>query len=314
MALFYRHNSRISRPCDSPDASACGCGQTAAEWSRGRFAIRLGAYYTVRRFPGPAGWRNSWPKRQRIPAQVPKDGDGAPPKESRRARRKRELEDESIQEEEAFFKEVSEELRAERTLTVLKKYGSLLFTVGALLIAAVAGWQYWQSTQSDHRVESSRQYANATALLIAGKTKEAIAAFALVGREGSSGYAAMARLREGSLRATQGDAKGAIAAYRRLADNEDAPAELRQIALLMWAFHGVDGGAAPAEMISRLKPMTAAASPWRFLAAELTGYYLEKSGKKAAARDVFKRLADDTKAPDSLRSRARDMLILLGKS
>ncbi len=249
------------------------------------------------------------------PSPGPKNGDsGAPPNESRRARRKRELEDETIQEEEVFFREVSEELRAERTMTALKKYGGLLLTVGVLLIAAVAGYQYWQSTIRDHQLESSQQYANASGLLQEGKTKEAIAAFALVGREGSSGFAAMARLREGALRASQGDAKGAIAAYRQLADNEDAPQSMRRIAVLMWAFHGVDAGAKPAEMIDRLKPMTAAASPWRFIAAELTGYYLEKSGQKAAARKVFEQLAADKSAPDSMRSRARDMLVLLGKS
>ena len=247
------------------------------------------------------------------PNPDPTPNDGAPVKESRRARRKRELADESIQEEEAFFKEVSEELRAERTLTALKRYGGLLFTVGILMVAAVAGYQYWQSTIQDKQVESSRQYSNAVSLLQEGKTKEAIAAFALVGREGSSGFAAMARLREGTLRARQGDAKGAIAAYRRLAGNEDAPKSLRQIAVLVWAYHGLDAGAAPAAMIGRLTPLTGAQVPWRFLALELTAYYHEKSGKRAAARQIFERLAKDNSAPESMRSRARDMLILLGK-
>ena len=248
------------------------------------------------------------------PNPDPKPADGAPVEESRRARRKREREDESIQEEESFFKEVSEELRAERTMTALKKYGGLLFTVGVLMIAGVAGYQYWQSTIRDARIESSRQYSNAVSLLQEGKTKEAVAAFALVGREGSGGFAAMARLREGALRARQGDAKGAIAAYRRLAENEDAPASLRQIAVLMWAFHGLDAGAAPAAMISRLEPLTGPQVAWRFVALELTGYYLEKSGKKPAARQAFERLAKDKSAPQSMRSRARDMLIILGKS
>ncbi len=239
---------------------------------------------------------------------------GPPAKESGRARRKREREDETIQEEENFFKEVSEELRAERTLTALKKYGTLIFTAGALMIAGVAGYQYWQSSIQDHRIESSRQYSNAVSLLQEGKTKEAIAAFALVGREGSTGFAAMARLREGALRAQQGDAKGAIASYRRLADNDDAPQALRQIAVLMWAFHGLDAGETPAAMLGQLKPLAAASSPWRHLATELSGYYQEKAGNKAAARQAFESLAKDAAVPPSMRSRARDMLVLLGKS
>lgn len=286
----------------------------AAEWSRGRFAIRIGAYYTVRRFSGAAGWRNQLAETPKNPGSDPGKGGGPPPKESARARRKREREDETIQEEEAFFKEVQEELRAERTLTALKKYGTLLFAVGALLIAAVAGYQYWQSSQEDHRVESSRQYAQAATLLAEGKTKEAIGAFALIGREGSAGFAAMARLREGSLRARQGDLKGAIAAYRRLANNDDAPGVLRQVAVLMWAMHGVDGGAAPADMLARLRPLTAKTSPWRHVATELSGYYHEKAGDKAAARQAFESLVKDSAAPASLRSRARDMLVLLGNS
>lgn len=231
----------------------------------------------------------------------------------RRARKKQEAKDETIQEEEAFYREVQEELRAERTWDVLKKYGSWIVASGVLLIAAVAGYQYWQGQRDADRAESSNQFSRAVQQLQTGKAKDAADSFALIAREGTPGFAALARLRQGAALVKAGDLKGAIAAYQALATNGDAPPALRTVGTILWALHAVDS-APPGEMIARLKPLTGDKNPWRHLAREISGYYLEKAKQPDAARKMFQSLADDATAPPTIRARARDMLALLSRN
>ncbi len=62
---------------------------------------------------------------------------------------------------------------------------------------------------------------------------------------------------------------------------------------------------------ARLAPLTAAGSPWRPTALELTAAAQLKLGDKKAALEIYKGLADDLTAPRSLRARAAEMAAAL---
>ena len=72
-----------------------------------------------------------------------------------------------------------------------------------------------------------------------------------------SGYAVLAGLREGALRAKEGDIAGAVAAYKRIADDDGIDANFRQLATLLAVLHGLDSEE-PAAMIARLERAKAA--------------------------------------------------------
>lgn len=214
-----------------------------------------------------------------------------------------------------IIREVDEELRRENWENLWKKYGKYL--VGAALAAvlgtaAVVGWrEYDRSTRIEagntfaeliERVENTRDPAVA-ADMIASYLETAP----------PEGYATLAQLREAKLRADAGENEMAIALYDELAADGDAPPLFRDLAALYSVRMQIDDGN-PETLMSRLEPLAADGNPWRYTARELQAVLALRSGDTARARELFTRLADDMDAPDSLRTRATEMLRALGPS
>jgi hypothetical protein len=58
---------------------------------------------------------------------------------------------------EAFLREVDENLRRDRMQDFAKKYGILLIVAAVLLLAAVGGWLYWQNRQQEQAAAQSEE-------------------------------------------------------------------------------------------------------------------------------------------------------------
>lgn len=216
-------------------------------------------------------------------------------------------------EQEAFFQEVEEELKQERYSELWKRYGRYVVAFAVAVVLGVAGYQWWQGRERQARLEEGERFAAAMALAKEGKTKEANEALAALGAASRHGYGALARLQHGLALAKAGDRAGAIKVYDALAADTKVAEIFRDYATLNVAYLSLDDGD-PAQMLDRLKPLLADGKAWRFLAAELSAYFLERAGKRAEAVEMLTRLAKDTEAPAGARARAREMLALLGKS
>ena len=212
-----------------------------------------------------------------------------------------------------FIQEVNEELKQEQYLKIWKQYGRYLVGAAVVILLGVAGWQYWQSEQRSARQAESVTYAAALKAIEGNNPAEASKLLANLAQTSDGGYGALARLRRAALFAKSGAMTEAAAEYRRLADNEDAPQGFRELATLMWALSALDT-AEPKAAIDRLQPLAAETSPWRFTARELTALYTDRAGDRKKAAAIFGELAKNEKAPDTIRSRAREMLSILGES
>jgi hypothetical protein len=216
-------------------------------------------------------------------------------------------------EQEQFFEEVSEELKQERYAEIWKKYGRYFVGLAVAIVLGVAGYQYWQSEQVKAKEQASDRYTAALALAKAGKLKEAITSFTALAQDGPKGYAALARLQQAENLLKSGDRAGAMAALEQLANDGNADPMFRDAAVIHWAYVGLDE-ADPAKAIDRLKPLTAKESPWRHLALELTAIYADRAGRRADAIQILTDLEKDKDAPQGVRSRAKELLAILGKS
>jgi len=216
-------------------------------------------------------------------------------------------------EQEQFFEEVSDELKQERYAEIWKKYGRYFVGLAVAVVLGVAGYQYWQSEQGKAREAASERFATALALAKDGKVKEAVTAFAGLAQDGPKGYAGLARLQQAAQLQQSGDRAGAMQALEQLANDAAADPLFREVAVIHWAYTGLDD-ADPAKMTERLKPLTAKESPWRFLALELTALYAERAGRRADAIQILTDLEKDKDASQGVRSRAKELLAILGKS
>jgi hypothetical protein len=211
-----------------------------------------------------------------------------------------------------FIEEVDEDLKRERYAELWRKYGTFIVGAVLLVVIAVAGSMGWRQYQLNTRIESGLEYVDAVDLAAAGKTADAIAAFQALAKGGAPGYRDLARFQEAAALVRQGNEAAAAQIYDAIAKDEGADAVFRNIALILYALNVADR-AEPTGLADRLKPLTGEASPWRFSALEITALLHRRRGDVTAARSVYKKLADDERAPPRLRARAAEFLAVIGK-
>ena len=206
-----------------------------------------------------------------------------------------------------IFREVDEEVRAERAREIWRKYG--VFVVGAAVLAvlAVGGFQLWKHMQAEAAAEASLRLEEAAVLAGQDKPADAAAAFAALAAEGG-GAGLLARFGEAAELARQGDADAALARYEALAAEEDAAPVYRDLARLFQGMTELDAGR-PEAAIAALEGLSGAL---RHSAAETMAAARAALGETTAAVAGFKALADDPEAPAGVRRRAAEMLAALG--
>ena len=215
-----------------------------------------------------------------------------------------------------IFDEVEEDLRAERSARLLKKYAWVLIAAALAVIGAAVGWQLWTRWQANQDIAAAQQYMaaeSATAGSLPGTPapKGAIAALELQATTAPEGYRTLSRLRLADIKAGTGDLTGAVALWDQVASDGNADQVLRDLANLLAAQHQLDSGD-PVILEARLKPLTAPDNPWSALAREQTALLALRQGKTAEAKTALKALSTDILAPAGVRQRTAALLAGLG--
>ncbi len=216
-----------------------------------------------------------------------------------------------------IFDEVEEDLRAERSARLLKRYGWVLIAAALAVIGATIGWQLWQRWQSGQDIAAAQRYiaaeAAAGSATIPGAPgrADAIAALEQEAATAPEGYRTLSRLRAAELKAESGDVDGAVTLWDQVAADPSADQLLRDLASLLVAQHQLDHGD-PATLAARLKPLAAPSNPWSGLAREQLALLDLRQGKVTEAKAALKALSIDIVAPTGVRQRAGALLAGLG--
>jgi hypothetical protein len=206
-----------------------------------------------------------------------------------------------------IFREVDEELRRDKLEQLWKRYGSWIIAAAVVLVAATAAFTAWREYQERERRAEGVTYTNALSLAQRGEPAQAIDSLGRLGQGADAGHGLLARFEAAALRVQAGDKGGAIATYQAIAEDGGVDRIYRELATVLAALHGVAEGE-PAPIIARLQPIATGDGPWRPSALEVTALAQLRAGDKGAARETYKRLADDLAAPPALRARAAEML------
>jgi hypothetical protein len=170
----------------------------------------------------------------------------------------------------ALFREVEEELRREQFAKLWQRYGTYIIGLAIAVVAVVGGAKLWES----HRLAASQaagaEFEAATKLAADGKAEEAAKAFDAIAATGPKGYAALAKLSQAGAYLKLDKRAEALEVFDRLAADTSADAMIANYARLQAASLRV-GEADYAEIENRLKPLTGDDSAWRFTARELLG-------------------------------------------
>ena len=178
------------------------------------------------------------------------------------------------------------------------------------MVGSVAVSQAWKTWDTNRRSAESVQFAHALNAAILQGPADSLQTFAKLAKEGSPGYAMLARLNQAALQATGGDREGAVGSYLSIANDESVDTIFRDLAFLLSTLHDLDT-AAPDELMQRVARLTLTDNPWRHSAKELFALLTQRKGDRSRAGKLFQELADDVTAPAGIRARAAEMSAIM---
>jgi hypothetical protein len=213
--------------------------------------------------------------------------------------------------DEAFLREVDDDLRRDRMEQFAKKYGTWLIAAVVVFLIAVAAYLYWQKKQQDKASAQSEELMSIYNDIGAGKTDAAKKRLQPLESASSDLVRSLALLTEAAIALPTNDRDTALAKYKMVSADKDLPDPYRNLALIRTTTLEFDK-LKPEEVISRLEPLTKPGNPWFGSAGELTAMAYIKQGHNDQAGRLFAAIAADMQVPETVRSRAVQIAGTLG--
>lgn len=215
------------------------------------------------------------------------------------------------QNNEAFIREVDEELRREQMSNIGKRYGLLIIAVVLLALVAFGGWTWWQHRQNALAGEQGEQLATALDDIQQGRVAQANDIVGKLTTSDKDAVRATALLTQADMLLSKNDTKGAATAFGKVAADETLAQPFRDMALVRQTAVEYDS-LAPQQVIDRLRGLADKGSPWLGSAGEMVAVAYLRQNKLKQAGQTFALIAQTDGVPESLRARAVQMAGSLG--
>lgn len=212
---------------------------------------------------------------------------------------------------EAFLREVDEELRRDQLTSFWQRWGKALIAAIVVGLAVLAGVLYWRHHQREAAGVEGEQLAEAYAKLGAGDAGAAAKPLAALSQSKVDGYRASALFTQADIALQKNDLKTAAAKFAAVAGDDGLAAPFRDLALVRQTAAEFDT-LKPEVVIARLRGLAQPGNPWFGSAGELIAAAYIKQGRRDLAGQMFGRMAKDEGVPASIRQRAVQMAGVFG--
>jgi hypothetical protein len=212
---------------------------------------------------------------------------------------------------EAFYREVDEEVRRDQLKSYWQRYGKATIAGMVLLIAALGGFFWWQQHKEVKAGEQGAELSSAFEDIAARNKTAALPKLDRLAKSDTPGYRVAAQMTKADLAIEAGDLAAAAAAFRAIAGDDDYAKPYRELATIRLTALEFDR-LPPQTVIDRLKLHAVPGNPWFGSAGEMVAISYLKLNKPRDAARIFAAMAKDQKVPESIRSRAVQMAGSLG--
>ncbi len=214
-------------------------------------------------------------------------------------------------EDEVLMREIDEAVRKDDAEQFLSKYGIPLGSLLAVILIGFAGYLFWDSQNEGALEEQSETLV----LAIDGIEKQDFAGASETAAEladaDNPGARTSARFIQANAALEQDKIDEAVALFKQIADDKDAPQPLRDLARVREVATNFDERE-PADIIAALKDLAVPGNAFFGSAGEMTAIAHMNAGDKDKAGTLFAAIAKEETTPETLRNRARQMAGLLG--
>jgi len=202
------------------------------------------------------------------------------------------------QTDQAFLREVDEQVRLDSAARFWKHWGKPLIALIVIALAAFGGYLWWNASRQAAAGVEGETMAAALDDLSSNNLRKAEPALKTLSTSKVPGYGVAARLALADL--AQG--KGATAGFDAIAADASLAQPYRDLALVRSVAAQFDT-MKPEIAIARLKPLAVQGNPWFGSAGEMTAIAYVRLNKRREAAAMLAALGRDEGVPQSIRSR-----------
>ena len=116
-------------------------------------------------------------------------------------------------EQDSLFKEIDEDIRQEKYIDLWRKYGKIIISISIAFVLGVALFKGWEAYKLNQKIMDSNQLSSALDLIDHEKQANAATILNKLIKNGSTGYAILARFNEAAILMKSGKRKKAIDSY-----------------------------------------------------------------------------------------------------
>ncbi|GGB24941.1 hypothetical protein GCM10011380_13140 [Sphingomonas metalli] len=212
---------------------------------------------------------------------------------------------------EAFLREVDDEVRRDDLVRFWKRWGIAVGAVVLIGLAAFGAYLFWQHRQGESAGQEGERLQAAYDALSTGQMDKAQPLLAELSKSDRDAYRVLALFSEADILLRRGDTKGAAAKFAAVAGDSGVAQPFRDLALVRQTATEFDT-LPPQQVVDRLRPLAVPGNPWLGSAGEMMAVAQMRLGQRGPAGQLFARVAQDEGVPESIRQRAVQMASLLG--
>ncbi len=213
--------------------------------------------------------------------------------------------------QDAFIREVDEDLKNESMKKLWDKYGLfVIIVVIASLTLAVSyeSLKAWYIQRAENRADA---YAAALSLQGQARFAESEEALDMVINEDFGSFVELAKMQKANILLEQDDPQAGLELLEKIAQDKNVSSQLRDTALIKLASYRQDS--ASFEEMSELLQSIAenGKNAWNAVAKDMLATVLLRDGKTEEAKEIYNSLLKNPDASDDLKNRIRDILSVL---
>lgn len=212
---------------------------------------------------------------------------------------------------EAFLREVDEELRRDELTRLWKRWGRVLVAAIAVGLIAFGAFLWWRDYQAKQAGVDGEKLNATVEQLSRSEFDKAAPALRELSESSRPGYRAAALIAQGALASQRSDPKAAVADFAKIAQDPKVAQPFRDLALIRQTTMEFDT-LSPDQVIQRMGKLAQKGSPWFGSAGELVAVANIRAGRPKDAGAIYAAMAADPAVPVTIRSRAAQMASVLG--
>ena len=213
--------------------------------------------------------------------------------------------------QDAFIREVDEDLKNESMKKLWDKYG--LFVLLIVIVSLTVAVSYesiksWYIKRAENRTEG---YAVALSMQNQGLFDDSLEALDSIINQKMGTYAELAEMQKANILLEQNKEKEALVLLEKIANDKSRSLQLRDTALIKLASYRQDG-ATFEEMSELLSSITKSKdNAWYAVAEDMLATILLRDGNIEQAKEIYNALLENQDTPDDLKNRIKDILSVL---